>query len=72
MAASVIDKERIKRLVYANINFYNLANRRKMSIPGENIVVMGSTYVNIERNFQASRLANELRTQSDEAYKCRR
>ncbi len=45
-----INKDLMNRLFFANLNFYDLANYRRISIPGKNIMVMAGVVIGYDIN----------------------
>ena len=43
-----INQEELIKLVYANVNFYNIASYRKISVDGRNTMVFASTFIDIK------------------------
>ena len=57
-----VDEVILKKLFYANLNFYTLANYQKLSIPGMNTMFMAATKINQK---QLYKYLKEISTQSD-------
>ncbi len=57
-----VDEVILKKLFYANLNFYTLANYQKLSIPGMHTMFMAATKINQK---QLYKYLKEINAQSD-------
>lgn len=61
-----IDDVLLKKLFYANLNFYTIANYQKVSVPGINTMFMAATKINQKRVYNHLK---DINNQSDLPFK---